>query len=1122
MLQLILGGAKSGKTTELFDRIKKYCEGEKKVHASDMSVTVRALLFVPEQFSFEAERELFAFLTPSLFRYVRVTSFSRFSEEIMREHGKIAGYYADDSAKTVVMSRAISQVADALKIYEKSAHHTSFAVSLLQTIEEFKHAALTPQELNETAKGLPDGYLHDKLSELSLLYGSYDALLCTSYLDPLDNILKASKIIEEKCLLSGYRLFFDEFKSFTAGEYRFLGVILKQALESVFSLCYSVVRDSSPLSPFAGVTDTYNRILRLAARNGIQVKPSLAFEESRFESKALAHLEANLFSSNPEVLASAHEQGLNDCTACICKNEYDEVDYVLSTIRLLITQGFRYNEIAILTRDMASYQHILKPAFEKYEIPYFEDCVESAVTKPLFRFVCSLLKTASGSYNTDLLLALMKCGLTPFLPEEVAMLENYTFIWEITGSRWREPFVSHPRGFVEEWTDEDKTALETCNRVREFAISAVEGFRKSTADANGREISAAVFELLLKIGAKEATEGKIEEALSLNDHSSAEEYERVWELLCELLSTVSAAMGDEPIPVNKYFELFRLAAGQSDIGRVPQAIDTVTVGGAERVRITGKKVVFVLGVNENVLPMSPTPHGVLTDQERKQLLSMDISLSKPLIEQIKEERFIAYKTITSPTQRLYLTARRGTVSGVPLLPSRIISEISTMFGEATVFDSEALSDIYYCHSLQSAFSRLAAGISEDTPLTASLMEVLNENTVYSKKVERLVEMQTTQRQMFEIKDKKTAALLFGSEMRISPTRVESFYRCRFRYFCEHGLRALPLKKAKLDPLSTGSLIHYLMEALLPEVSKTPDMPRDTIRSKVTAALDSYIETVMGGTQEKTARFLYLYHRMERVAITLIERLLDELAQSRFKPSAFEYKIDEGNEITPLILYGSGGTVVKIAGTIDRVDTYVNANGQTCVRIVDYKSGSKRFVLNDVLNGLNMQMLMYLHCIEKNGKKQYKDVLPAGILYMPASEQRPALPRDATDSDMIDARNKAYRMNGLLLNDKDLLEAMETPMNGVFIPVSVKKDGTFTKPSESTLISLAGLGKINRYMERLVIGMADELHQGHIEAVPLPDSCNYCNYKGVCGFSSGCVTREYRKLKGNDEVLENME
>lgn len=1125
MLQLILGPAKSGKTTELFKRIKLFCEASKALHHNEASVKTRALLFVPEQFSFEAERELFAFLTPSLFRYIRVTSFSRLSEEIIREHGSVAGYYANGAAKTVIMSRAISQMSDSLTLYKKSAKRSSFAVSLLQTVEEFKHGSLTPQELDATAKNLPDGYLKDKLLELSLLYGSYDALLSTSYLDPLDNIAKALEIIQRKSLLCGYKLFFDEFKSFTAVEYRFLSVILKQGAENSFSLCYSPSRDNSPLSPFAGITDTYNRLLRIAMKNGITVRPSLQFENSRFISPALAHLEANLFSAKPESFCENLTQSDTEgaaCQACLCKNEYDEIDYVLSTIRLLSTQGYRYSEIAILSRDMSTYQPLLRPAFEKYNIPYFEDCVESVVTKPLFRFVCNLLKTVSGAYNTDLLLALMKCGLTPFSPEEIATLENYVFIWETTGSRFSMPFTSHPRGFVEEWTELDKETLDICNRVREFIMSGVQGFKKATVNASGQRISEAVFELLIKIGAKEATESRIKNALSVGNLIAAEEWKRVWDLICDLLSTLSAAMGNEPISVHRYLELFLLGAGESDMGKVPQAIDTVTVGGAERVRITGKKVVFVLGVNENVLPMSPSPHGVLTDQERARLLLMDIPLSKPLMDQIKEERFIAYKTITSPTQRLYLTARRSTVSGTPLLPSRIISEVELMFGKESVFESETLSDLYFCHSMQSTFARLASMIQNDTPLTASFREVLCEDMGYKKKVERIISMQTTKRQMFSIKDSSLATELFGKNMHISPTRVESFYRCKFRYFCEHGLRAIPLKRAKLDPLSTGSLIHYLMETLLPEVAATPDMPRDMLRLKVTSALDSYIETVMGGALEKTARFLYLYHRMEKVAITLIERILDELSQSRFKPTAFEYKISDESEITPLQLYGSDKAVIKISGTIDRIDTYINANGQTCVRIVDYKSGKKRFVLSDVLYGLNMQMLIYLHCIEQNGSELYKDALPAGILYMPAGEQGSNLPREATPSDTVAARNKAYRMNGLLLNNADLLAAMETPMNGVFIPVSVKKDGEFTKASENALISLAGLGKINKYMERLIIGMADELHVGSIEAVPLPDSCAYCDYNGVCGFGDGCVTREYNKLRDNEEVLASIQ
>ena len=154
----------------------------------------------------------------------------------------------------------------------------------------------------------------------------------------------------------------------------------------------------------------------------------------------------------------------------------------------------------------------------------------------------------------------------------------------------------------------------------------------------------------------------------------------------------------------------------------------------------------------------------------------------------------------------------------------------------------------------------------------------------------------------------------------------------------------------------------------------------------------------------------------------------------------------------------------------------------------YKSGKKAFRLNDVLYGLNLQMLLYLHCIIQNGKGKYQDCLPAGILYMPAGEQPPVLDRAADEETIVLAKRKCYQMNGLLLEDRELLAAMDSSMSGIYIPVSLKKDGEFTEASKNSLATLAELGKINAYIDRLVVNMASELHRGKIEACLLYTSC----------------------------------
>ena len=230
------------------------------------------------------------------------------------------------------------------------------------------------------------------------------------------------------------------------------------------------------------------------------------------------------------------------------------------------------------------------------------------------------------------------------------------------------------------------------------------------------------------------------------------------------------------------------------------------------------------------------------------------------------------------------------------------------------------------------------------------------------------------------------------------------------------------------------------------------------------------------------------------------RLIAEFKQSAFKPVDFELEIGESEDVSPLRLKAVDGSEIIVSGTIDRVDL-CEIGGQKYVRVIDYKSGTKKFKLSDVYYGLNLQMILYLFILWKNGKQKYDGVFPAGVLYMPAGEASLVLPREASAQEAEKQRVFQYKMNGFVLEDPEVVSAMEENAKGVFIPVERNKDGSFGK--RSSLLKLEELGKMEQYVNRLVLRMAGELHRGEIPAAPVYSGgtkppCEYCDYSSVCG------------------------
>lgn len=113
----------------------------------------------------------------------------------------------------------------------------------------------------------------------------------------------------------------------------------------------------------------------------------------------------------------------------------DECDYTALMIRKLLRSGYRAREIAVICRDAEKYSNELAYAFRKYEIPFFDDERQSISAQPVIAFVRFLLRTVAYSFRSEDILSLAKTGLTALDPKEVNSLENYIYMWGLSGIR---------------------------------------------------------------------------------------------------------------------------------------------------------------------------------------------------------------------------------------------------------------------------------------------------------------------------------------------------------------------------------------------------------------------------------------------------------------------------------------------------------------------------------------------------------------------------------------------------------------------------------------------------------------------------------------------------------------
>lgn len=1076
MLQFVLGRAGSGKTEYL----------RRLLADRSLSGFGGTVMIVPEQYTFETEKAMLRLAGPVRGNAIPVYSFTRLAEAVFRKEGGAVGRRLSDGGRRILMASAIEACQDRLEVYAAAAKSGRVTDVMLTAVNEMKMCGISPEELGHTARDLGGSGLGKKLSELSLLYHTYDALVAASYLDSRDDLTRLSQALETSSFFEGCTVAVDSFEGFTAQEVAVLTQIMRRADQVIVSLCTDGL-DHTGTGLFALVDRTLHRLSAAAAENGVSVQPPVMLTGApRFQNENLKLVEAQLFCAG-ETMTSPDHEGI---TVFEARDPYEEAEFVAATIRRLVTQeGWRYRDFSIICRSPERYYGCLDAALKKRDIPCFVSQPARVDGEPVTRFVLGAFEAVLGGYPTEALLEMLKTGVSGFTAEEISSLENYAYLWKIGGTGWRQEFVRHPQGFGREFAPEDTQELARLNQLRQRLISPLERFAARTKDATGSEISQAAYMMLMAYGMEENLPAYCLALEEAGEDALAKKQLRVWDLLMEILDQMRAILGDRPLPRERYYQLLKEVIAGEDVSEIPQTVDQVIFGTAEQVRQSSPRAAFLIGAAQGEFPLAPKSSGVFSDAERRELIARELPLGDPLEQRAIEERYLAYSVACAPSQRLYVSWPR-TADGEDKEPSELVTALLGIF--PTLRPLRDLPDVYFANSKEAAFSRMAARFNQTDSASGALRQLFEGDPAYRGRVEALE--RAAGRGEEQLEDSALAQELFGKRPFLSPTQVEVYHQCPFQYFCRYGLNARERRPAEVDVLQYGTLMHFLFERIFREPAQVrAGWTEEELEERVSGLIQEYAQENMGGLGLLSGREKYRLSRLCQSACKLIRHVEEELAQSQFVPQHLEWGLGYGKDALPLEIPTAKGKVT-VGGTIDRVDLYVDPQGKRFVRIIDYKTGRKTFRLADALYGLNMQMLVYLAALVENGQE-----FPAGILYMPAAEPSVSVDR-GTGEDKIKAEaDKQLKMSGLVLSDQEIIQAMEAGAKGRFIPASLNKDGSLGRFSSA--LDGEQLKTVLAYSKRLIATMGEELLSGRVEAAPNRKNkipCRWCAYSPVCG------------------------
>ncbi len=1092
MLHFLLGRAGSGKSDEIYDRLYK-TEG-------------KILMFVPDQFVFEAER-IIAEKTNEKTENIKICGFSSLSEEILRKFCRRKSY-ADATAKHIIMQDTIKELKKSFSYYSTAANKKGFTALALSAVDEMKKGGISPETLFDTAVNL-DGALKNKVLEIALIYKEYDKKLKSIYDDREDNLQSSSKAASENRYFEGITVFIDGFDSFSGSQLKFLAPVIEQSKDCYIALCLD--RNNPSELNFAAAEKTMEQLKRTADNSGVEVSYTDLQENARYKSDELLLLRNTLSGDKPRKYSG-------EARDIVCKmaNDTDtETDYIFAEIKKLTRKGYRYSDINILCPSPANYIDSITSSALRYDVPVFTDIPSPINKKPFVKYLLFLLNAAIDPCGKNVL-RLIKSGFVrvpkesgktrPIELREINELESYCNKWDIGHLSFAKPF-SHLE------TDAEKQL----DALRESVVKPLIKLREDCEGKTGSEITQLFTEYLFKdADISAAIHGKCQDKSTSDlkyNKELIEEYNQLWSIISTMLESANDAMRNVSYTLSEYTETIRNCTALISLSKPPQVLDSVLFGDTHRTRSKGAKVAFIIGADENSFPNCDTDNdGVFTLQEYATLAENNIDLFADGDSRYTAELSACYKALTLPSEKLYIT-----YCGNKEQMGEMVETVLDIFDIKT--ESNDLSKLppdFFCESVRSAEKQLAIRLfdGETGEDIRSALRSVNDHR-YLELIDNIERKAVCENSNVHDINSDRAGLIFGFK-RLSPTAIKSLNSCRFAYFCQYGLGVRTPSSKKMNAQNVGNIVHFVMDYCFKKfydgISPNKTIADDKIKDAVAEALAKYREEELMEEQYHTVRFNTLFKNLGEICFYLLKYMTGELAKSKFKPSYFELDLKQGFTAPDgftakpfrISVDVNGKTEeIELYGTVDRVDIATieksdendNTSSEKQIRVIDYKTGPETFGMSYVYYGLSLQLLIYLFALAESNP----DYIPSSATYYPSGDIH-------TQSDFAEPNDEKLRDLWLKNHPEEGVVVMDTAgyeEKELYKSYCPDKKGKISDFFKAKTVTPEKFDKLKKHITGTIAQNVSKVKQGNISAEPLcdnssPVSCTFCHYSSICG------------------------
>ena len=1069
-MNIIYGRSGSGKSEYIFKKIKKEIKENEKTY-----------IITPEQFSFTAEQKLLEILDEGATTKVEVLSFARMAYRVIKETIGLQKKNLTDSGKSMIISELLEDHQKELNFLGRNMENIELIIT---QITEFKKHNITVDMLEKQMKNAKDRYLQLKLKDMLLIYKKFEDKIQGNYIDENDLLTILAENIEKSHLFDNAIFYIDEFAGFTKQEYNVISNIVNIAKEIYITVCSDDLRIiKSPESDI--FYDNKQTIQTLKSISEIDKEIFLS-TPYRFKNEELKHLEKNIFG----LPFTTYAKNVENVSLTMAKNQYEEIEYIAEEIiKLIRDRGYRYRDIGVITKNLDTYSSLCKAIFSEYEIPVFIDDKKDITGDIFIKYVLSILEIFAKNWTYESVFNYLKSGIVNI--DRVYELENYCLKWNIKGRKWYERqwnFESQ-----ENFTKEQNEVIMPLLELKQSLIGA------KTAD----QISKKLYKFIV-----ENTENKEVEVESFN-------------IVVEVLEEIAYLFENEKMSFDTYTRLLKTGISGKEIGQIPQTQDKVTIGDVNRSKTHKVKAIFIIGVNDGIFPSIPSSEGFFGDKDREKLKEEGIELAKGTIEKMYEENFNIYKTFSSAEERVYISYPVADIDDKPLRRSTMISKIKKIFPKIKENVYKQNNEI---STKKVTFSKLLSNVNNMKGNWYEIYKWYRNNEEWSYRLDKALDgLDYTN--IPEKISKENVQKLYGDILHTTVSRLETYRQCGFSYYLKYGLKLSEKEKMDIKPVDTGSFMHNVIDTFFKKVENVKKLTDEQIQDVLNKIIEEELRMPRSHIFTLTAKYMTLVKRLEKVVFLSMKYIISSLRYSEF--DVLQTELEFGNkEYPPIEMTLDSGKRVSIAGKIDRIDIARTINGKY-IRIIDYKSSTKDIELNQVVSGLQLQLLTYVDAVV-----QKQNVKPAGALYFTLLEPKLIGNRkNMTKEEIEETIKKNYKMDGLILADVNVIKMMDKTLEtgkSQIIPVELNNSGEINYKNSKT-VTEEEFEKLQKYTVKLIKQISKEILAGEIKLKPYyiiskkKTPCKYCKYKSICGFNPRLAENNYMYVgnRPRQEILDEI-